>query len=141
LVAGSYLLFDDGSSVSISRPLIWAVTLGLLLIFALIGAAALTVFRRQPATGREGLVGAVGTVRQSLNPDGMVFVAGELWQATAAGDRRASMPPIDSNVPVTVTGIDGLRIFVRRATPGEVEAAGVAVIGDARPAPRLETVH
>jgi hypothetical protein len=29
--------------------------------------------------------------------------------------------------------MDGLRIFVRRATPSEVEAAGVAVIGDARP--------
>jgi membrane-bound serine protease (ClpP class) len=133
LVAGSYLLFDDGGSVFISRPLIWAVTAALVGLFALIGVAALTVFRRQPATGREGLVGAVGTVRQSLDPDGMVFVAGELWQATAAGDRRASMPPIETNVPVTVTGIDGLRIFVRRATPSEVEAAGVAVIGDLRP--------
>jgi membrane-bound serine protease (ClpP class) len=134
LVAGSYLLFDDGGTVSISRPLIWAVTVMLIGLFALLGVAALTVFRRQPATGREGLVGAVGTVRQPLNPDGMVFVAGELWQATAAGDRRASMPPIEANVPVAVTGVDGLRIFVRRATPAEVEAAGVAVIGDSRPA-------
>jgi membrane-bound serine protease (ClpP class) len=103
LVAGSYLLFDDGGTVYISRPLIWAVTVMLIGLFA-------------------------------LNPDGMVFVAGELWQATAAGDRRASLPPIEANVPVTVTGVDGLRIFVRRATPAEVEAAGVAVIGDSRPA-------
>jgi hypothetical protein len=36
-------------------------------------------------------------------------------------------------VPVTVTGMDGLRLFVRRATATEAEAAGVAVIGDSRP--------
>lgn len=133
LVAGSYLLFDDAGSVAISRPLIWAVTVGLVALFAAIGFAALTVFRREPATGREGLIGAVGTVRQPLDPDGMVFVSGELWQATAASDRLTSMPPIEANVPVTVTGVDGLRIFVRRATPGEADAAGVAVIGDLRP--------
>lgn len=134
LVAGSYLLFDDAGSVSISRPLIWAVTAFLVVLFALIGVAAVSVFRRTPATGREGLVGAVGTVRQTLNPDGMVFVFGELWQATAPGDRITSMPPIEANVPVTVTGMDGLRVFVRRATAAETEAAGVAVIGDAQPA-------
>jgi hypothetical protein len=30
--------------------------------------------------------------------------------------------------------MDGLRLFVRRATAAEMEAAGVAVIGDSRPA-------
>jgi len=29
--------------------------------------------------------------------------------------------------------MDGLRLFVRRATAAEAEAAGVAVIGDSRP--------
>ena len=134
LVAGSYLLFDDAGSVTISRPLIWAVTALLVVLFTLIGLAAISVFRRRPATGREGLVGAVGTVRQALNPDGMVFVSGELWQASAAGDGATAMPPIEANVPVTVTGMDGLRVFVRRATAAETEAAGVAVIGDRRAA-------
>lgn len=44
------------------------------------------------------------------------------------------MPPIAEHVPVTVTGMDGLRLLVRRATAAEVDAAGVAVIGDVRPA-------
>ena len=35
---------------------------------------------------------------------------------------------------MTVTGMDGLGLLVRRATATEVEAAGVAVIGDSRPA-------
>ena len=34
---------------------------------------------------------------------------------------------------MTVTGMDGFRLFVRRATAAEAEAAGVAVIGDSRP--------
>ena len=120
--------------VFVNRQLIWAIAASLVVIFVLIGGFALSVWRRKPATGREGLVGAVGTVRKPLNPDGVVFVSGELWQATAAGDSDAAEPPIPEQVPVTVTGMDGLRLLVRRATATEVEAAGVAVIGDSRPA-------
>jgi hypothetical protein len=72
-------------------------------------------------------------VRQLLDPDGVVFVSGELWQATAPGGSEAATPPIAERVPVTVTGMDGLRLLVRRATAAEAEAAGVAVIGDSRP--------
>src|SRR5215212_4456831 len=133
LVAGSYVLFDESQGIFVERPLIWAIAAGLVGIFVVIGGFALSVWRRKPATGREGLVGAVGTVRKSLGPDGIVFVSGELWQATAAGDSDAGVPPIAERVPVTVTGMDGLRLLVRRATAAEAEAAGVVVIGDPRP--------
>ena len=133
LVAGSYVLFDEAQGVFVNRTLIWAVAAGLVGLFLVIGGFALTVWRRKPATGREGLVGAVGTVRQPLDPDGLVFVSGELWQATAPGDSEATAPPIPERVPVTITGVDGLRLLVRRATAAEMEAAGVAVIGDLRP--------
>jgi membrane-bound serine protease (ClpP class) len=126
-------LFDEAQGVFVNRSLIWSIAAGLVGIFLLIGGFALTVWRRKPATGREGLVGAVGTVRRPLNPDGVVFVSGELWQATAPGDSVEAVPPIAERVPVTVTGMDGLRLFVRRATATEAEAAGVAVIGDSRP--------
>jgi membrane-bound serine protease (ClpP class) len=138
LVAGSYVLFDAARGAEISRPLIWAVAAGLVALFAAIGGFALSVWRRKPATGREGLIGAVGTVRTALDPGGLVFVSGELWQATAPGDTDASMPPIEPNVAVTVTRIDGLRMFVRRATAAEISQAGVAVIGDIRPPTPLE---
>ena len=133
LVAGSYVLFDEAQGVFVNRPLIWAIAAGLVGIFAVIGGFALSVWRRKPATGREGLVGAVGTVRKALDPDGVVFVSGELWQATAADGSPAAPGPIAERVPVTVTGMDGLRLLVRRATAAEAEAAGVAVIGDSRP--------
>lgn len=133
LVAGSYVLFDEAQGIFVSRPLIWAIAASLVAMFIVIGGFALSVWRRKPTTGREGLVGAVGTVRNALDPDGVVFVYGELWQATAPGDTTAATPPIAERVPVTVTGMDGLRLLVRRATEAEVAAAGVAVINDLRP--------
>lgn len=138
LVAGSYVLFDEAQGVFVSRPLIWAIAVGLVGVFVVIGGFALSVWRRKPATGREGLIGSVGAVRQALDPDGIVFVYGELWQATAPGETVAATPPIPERVPVTVTGMDGLRLLVRRATESEVAAAGVAVIGDIRPATNQE---
>ena len=133
LVAGSYVLFDEAQGLFVSRPLIWAIAVSLVGLFVVIGGFALSVWRRKPATGREGLVGAVGTVRKALDPDGVVFVSGELWQATAPGDTPAATPPIAERIPVTVTRMDGLRLLVRRATEAEVEAAGVAIVGDLRP--------
>lgn len=133
MVAGSYVLFDESQGVAIYRPLIWAVAILLGLMFAAIGAFALAVLRRKPVTGREGMLGMVGTVRQTLDPDGMIFIDGALWQATATQDSPEAMPPIRDRVPVTVTGMDGLRLFVRRATAEEAERAGVVVIGDRRP--------
>ena len=32
-------------------------------------------------TGKEGLVGEIGEVRSKLDPEGKVFVHGELWDA------------------------------------------------------------
>jgi membrane-bound serine protease (ClpP class) len=132
-MAGSYVLFDQEQGVAVSRELIWAIAAGLVALFLVVGGFALSVMRRKPATGREGLVGTIGTVRQTLDPDGIVFVSGELWQATASGETAAATPPIEARIPVTVTGVDGLRLLVRRATESEAAAAGVAVVGDIRP--------
>jgi membrane-bound serine protease (ClpP class) len=144
MVLGSYVLFDEAQGVLVSRPLIWTFTIALVALFAIVGGFALSVLRRKPATGREGLVGAVGTVRKELDPDGVVYVFGELWQATANGDTPAASPPIMEREPVTVTGMDGLRLLVRRATLTEVDDAGVAIVGDPRPAaaePELTAVN
>ena len=135
MVLGSYVLFDESQGVYVYRPLIWALVIALVALFALVGGFALSVLRRKPTTGREGLVGKVGTVRKTLEPDGIVFVNGELWQATAPGGNEAALPPIAERVPVTVVGLDGLRLLVRRATLCEASDAGVAIIGDTRPMP------
>jgi membrane-bound serine protease (ClpP class) len=59
-------------------------------------------------SGREGLLGADGVARTDLDPDGTVYVAKELWTATAEGET------IRQGERVVVVGIDSLRLRVRR---------------------------
>ena len=81
-MAGSYVLFDEAEGVFVNRQLIWAIAASLVVIFVLIGGFALSVWRRKPATGREGLVGMAGTAQ--LQPRRRRV---RLRQALA-GDRR-----------------------------------------------------
>ena len=113
-VVGSLMLFDpagEGYQVSIWVALAIAGTFTLLMVFAL--TKIVQSRRRKPVTGQEELVGQVGVVRKALDPAGLVFVHGELWQARAADET------IGVGEEVVVEGIDdGLVIRVRR-----VEAA------------------
>jgi membrane-bound serine protease (ClpP class) len=64
------------------------------------------IARRQPAfSGGESMVGAVGQVREALEPDGLVFVQGALWQASASS-------PIAVGSTVRVVGRQGLHLKV-----------------------------
>ena len=76
--------------------------------FAFAVGAGLRAQRRKVTTGREGLVGAVGVARSQLNPEGTVFVQGEIWTAES----------IDGVIPagsrVRVTQVDGLRLRVKK---------------------------
>ena len=54
---------------------------------------------------------------------------GELWQASLE-DRTGPALPVGT--PVTITGIDALRLIVRPATAAETDTAGVDII-DALP--------
>jgi membrane-bound serine protease (ClpP class) len=67
--------------------------------------------RRGPARlGVEGMIGAVGMARDRLAPKGTVLVHGEYWTAETDGT-------IDPGTPVEVTGVEGLRLRVRRREP------------------------
>ena len=131
-VVGSYLLIGGNvPGLAIAPAVIWTMTVLLIAFFVFIGGSVMTSAFRRPATGREALTGVVGVVRQTLNPDGMVFATGELWQASLA-DRAAA--PLPVGTPITITGIDALRLIVRPATAAEANSAGVAVIDDRPPA-------
>jgi membrane-bound serine protease (ClpP class) len=105
------MLFDPagpGYQVSLSVSLAIAGTFALLTIFAV--TKIVQARRRHPVTGQEELVGQVGVVRKTLDPAGLVFVHGELWQA------RSDDEPLAVGTPVVVEGIeDGLVLQVRRA--------------------------
>lgn len=110
-VIGSYLLVDPSvpGYGSVSRPVIWASAGIILLCAMLIGTAALRVLRKRPASGRSSLIGEVGDVRQPLDPTGMIFLQGEFWTATVAGEGRQAIP---KGASVRVTSIHGLRLNV-----------------------------
>jgi membrane-bound serine protease (ClpP class) len=89
---GALMLFDpagDSYQVSTSVALAIAATLALAT-----GLAAMKIVqaRRAPVvTGQSDLIGQVGIVRQTLDPEGLVFVHGELWRARA--DNGAPVSP------------------------------------------------
>jgi membrane-bound serine protease (ClpP class) len=100
-VVGSLMLFDPagpGYQVSIWVALAIAGTFTLLMVFAL--TKIVQARRRKPVTGQEDLVGQVGVVRRALDPAGLVFVHGELWQA------RSDAEPIGVGAEVIVERVD-----------------------------------
>jgi membrane-bound serine protease (ClpP class) len=87
LLAGGLALF--GAGVPYSGVLLGAVVVAAMLmggvLFGVLGS--LRGLRGRPAlTGKEGMIGEVGTVRSpvGVNSEGWVFVHGELWRAELA---------------------------------------------------------
>ncbi len=108
LFLGGLLLFESPYySVSIGVLIATAIAAGVFFVFA--GRMAVAIHKKKATTGLEGLVGAVGEVREDLDPDGLVAVQGETWRATAEDG------PVARGTRVEVTVVDGLRIRVKRA--------------------------
>ena len=118
-VIGSLMLFDPAGpayQVSLWVAIAIAGTFALLMIFAV--TKIVQARRRRPVTGKEELVGEVGVVRRALDPTGLVFIHGELWQARAEGG------PVEVGALVQVNRIDdGLVLEVSRAEAVEPATA------------------
>ena len=72
--------------------------------------------RRKPVHGLAAMLGSEGKVVSPLVPEGMVRIKGELWRAKSASGR------MDTGEEVTVVGQDGLKLVVRKRSPGDLEA-------------------
>jgi membrane-bound serine protease (ClpP class) len=84
-VLGSLLLFDPaGDAYEVSLPVVLAIAGTLAALFGVAFAKALQARRAKPQTGADELANRIGVVRQTLDPEGFVFVNGELWRARAA---------------------------------------------------------
>jgi membrane-bound serine protease (ClpP class) len=112
LLAGGLALFGAGipySGVLLGTLVVVAMLMGGVL-FGVLGS--LRAFKGRPAlTGKEGMIGEVGTVRSpvGVNSSGWVFVHGELWRAVLAfapeeSDPRDSEPKIGVGRKVSVVG-------------------------------------
>jgi len=88
-VFGALMLFDPaGDAYQVSLPVALAVA-GALTAFVVFAVAKVLAMRRtRPKTGLEELPGVVGVVRETLDPEGLVFVHGELWRARSHTGER-----------------------------------------------------
>ncbi|MEK6275276.1 MAG: nodulation protein NfeD [Actinomycetota bacterium] len=110
-VIGSLLLFEPaGDTYKVSLPAVLAIAGTLAALMALVAFKIVQVRRAPVVTGTSELVGQVGVVREAVDPEGLVFVRGELWRGRTEGD------PLPPGTPVRVERIDdGLVLEVERA--------------------------
>jgi membrane-bound serine protease (ClpP class) len=110
MIIGSMMLIKSPiaelrPSLRFVLPVVLAVSLIVLFLLTVVFRA----HARRAMTGREGMVGEIGTARTDLSPAGRVFVHGELWQAEADGTVRAG-----EKIKV-VEVLDGMKIRVGKA--------------------------
>jgi membrane-bound serine protease (ClpP class) len=106
LVLGSLMLFNTPipeMRVPLAAVLPIAAAVGGVAVLVL--RFALRAQRSRVATGREGLVGEVGTALGDLAPHGKVFVHGETWDAR-------SLRPARQGQRVQVLGLEGMELQV-----------------------------
>jgi membrane-bound serine protease (ClpP class) len=118
LVLGGIISMSLGALMLINSPeeylripistivLVVGTTAGLFLF--VVGTAVHSLHRR-PVSGREGLLGAIGTAKSRIDPAGTVFVQGTLWSAR-------SPVPIEAGATVRVVGVEGLKLTVEQVT-------------------------
>jgi membrane-bound serine protease (ClpP class) len=114
---GSFLLFDnDQEGLGVSVPLIvgTAIVLGSGFVFLI---SRTSKVRRLPAaTGLQALIGRRGQVREALDPQGLVFVHGELWAAVSDG------APVPVGEDVVIERLEGFTLHVQPAPLEEVRS-------------------
>jgi membrane-bound serine protease (ClpP class) len=110
LITGALNLFDSEQAPG-AQVAGWAIALVGVSVASFAGLGlvlALRAAQRPITTGQESMVGRIAEVRKRLEPEGMVFVEGALWQAIAEDEL------IDVGELVEVTAVHELRLFVRR---------------------------
>ena len=134
-VLGSFMLSNtvDTATSGISRVAIIAITILISIFFVFAVGAVLRTRLKSSTTGREGMRGAEGVVRDALDPEGYVFVAGELWHARSLNGAI----PVDSQV--RVVDVEGLTVIVEPETSLTItdDGAGSSGNGDSAQARQL----
>jgi membrane-bound serine protease (ClpP class) len=112
LVIGSTMLFE-GPIPELRVPL-WLVlpaSIALAAVCAFVVWLAVRAQRERVDTGREGMAGAHGYVTEELDPEGKVFVHGEIWDAVADEEK------IPKGAKIRVTHVDEMRLTVEPKDP------------------------
>src|SRR5689334_15010468 len=106
LVGAGFAWRDAGHDLPVAAIIAAGLILAGFVVFA--SRKALAAHRDEPVrTGSEELVGAVGEVREPLDPEGQIFISGALWKARTSG-----ADTIGPGNRVRVTSVDGLTLEV-----------------------------
>ena len=109
LLLGMAFLINTGPVGLGVNPVVSIGTAAVTLAFFVFFIRKVWLARRQPAlSGADSMVGALGEVREELAPEGLVFVQGALWKASATS-------PIPAGSSVRVVGRKGLQLEVAPA--------------------------
>lgn len=109
-IVGALIMFNTSEfSYRLPLPSIIGIPLAMAAIIGFGMRKALQSMRNQPTTGEEALVGATGTVKVPLDPQGSIFVWGERWQATSEDGQ-----PIPAGEKVSITSVDGFQLKVKQ---------------------------
>jgi membrane-bound serine protease (ClpP class) len=105
MTIGSIMLFEE---VRVSLKLMAPTILLVGGFFVVVAGLAFRAYRAQPRSGTDGLLGDVGVVKERIDPEGLIFVHGEYWRATAT-------ERVEPGEKVEVLGVDGLTLQVKKA--------------------------
>ena len=119
-VIGALMLFEPaGETYEVSIWVVLAIAATLAGLFGIAFAKALQARRAKPQTGADELAERIGIVRQTLDPEGLVFVNGELWRARSVGGT------IHTGDAVQVEGVDD-ELVLEVSRVGEPVPAGTS---------------
>ena len=110
LLLGFLMLFNQPATMglSVDWTVIASTILGLVSVTGTLAWIYAQASRKKPETGAEELLDMEGTAQTALNPEGRIFVHGELWAA------RSEDGEISEGAPVVVTGQKGLTLLVKK---------------------------
>ena len=91
-----------GVSLSLILPVVIAT--GVIVVFLI--SLVVKTHKRRALTGKEGLIGEIGSAMEDLQPQGKVFVHGEIWDAIAE-------TPLKKGDSVQVVNMEGFRLRVK----------------------------
>ncbi|MBU1984233.1 nodulation protein NfeD, partial [bacterium] len=106
MILGSLMLFEPvKTGVHVGLELIIPASIITALFFVFVVGMGLRAQSRKVTTGKEGLVGEIGTVATALAPKGKIQIHGEWWDAMSARE-------LAPGTQVRVVGIEGMILKV-----------------------------
>ncbi len=113
MVLGSIMLFKGEFSptmpeISVSWDVLIPAVLFVVIFFLVVVGKAIQIHKKKATTGPQGIVGEEGEAITRLAPNGKVFIHGEIWKATSAGEK------IKAKSQIRVTSVSRLILTVEQ---------------------------